>query len=237
MAHKLERKSRLQIKMSEKLCLKWNDFQENVNAAFSSLREENEFADVTLACEDGQQVEAHKVILAASSPFFKNLLKRNKHPHPLIFMRGTKSEDLLAIIDFLYLGEANVLQENLDSFLAIAEELQLKGLDGQSGDTEKKTAHSFPDPNSGKNDEKTNLKTEQMQISYGAQQLSPALEMNKDRTMAITKDVIGDLNELDEVVKSMMETSQKHGLEGNSEVKSLQNMWKGRTSYSHERSH
>ena len=200
--------------MSEKLCLKWNDFQENVNAAFSSSREENEFADVTLACEDGQQIEAHKMILAASSPFFKNLLKRNKHPHPLIFMRGTKSEDLLAIIDFLYLGEANVLQENLDSFLAIAEELQLKGLDGQSGDTEKKTAHSFPDPNSGKNDEKTNLKTEQMQISYGAQQLSPALEMNKDRTMAITKDVIGDLNELDEVVKSMMETSQNMDSKG-----------------------
>ena len=70
--------------MSEKLCLKWNDFQENVNSAFGNLREDNEFADVTLACEDGQQIEAHKVILAASSPFFQTLLKRNKHPHPLI---------------------------------------------------------------------------------------------------------------------------------------------------------
>ena len=68
--------------MSEKLCLKWNDFQENVNAAFGNLREDTEFSDVTLACEDGQQLEAHKVILAASSPFFQNLLKRNKHPHP-----------------------------------------------------------------------------------------------------------------------------------------------------------
>ena len=75
--------------MSEKLCLKWNDFQENVNAAFGSSRE---FADVTLACEDGHQIEAHKVILAASSPFFQNLLRRNKHPHPLIYMRGVKSE-------------------------------------------------------------------------------------------------------------------------------------------------
>jgi len=28
------------------------------------LKEDNNFADVTLACEDGQQVEAHKVILA-----------------------------------------------------------------------------------------------------------------------------------------------------------------------------
>merc|ERR1719187_1857226 len=114
----------------EKLCLKWNDFQANVNSTFGTLREDREFADVTLACEDGQQVEAHKVILASSSPFFMNLLRRNKHPHPLIYMRGVKSEVLVAMIDFLYHGEANVFQENLDSFLVIAEELQLKGLHG-----------------------------------------------------------------------------------------------------------
>ena len=113
--------------MSDKLCLQWNDFQENVKVAFGNLREDKNFTDVTLACEDGQQVEAHRVILAASSPFFKGLLERNKHPHPLIYMRGLKFEDLLAIVDFLYCGEANVFQENLDSFLSIAEELQLKG--------------------------------------------------------------------------------------------------------------
>ena len=117
--------------MSDKLCLQWNDFQDNIKSAFGNLREDNDFADVTLACEDGQQVEAHKVILAASSPFFQKLLGRNKHPHPLIYMRGVKSDDLLAIVDFLYHGEANVYQENLDSFLAIAEELQLKGLMGK----------------------------------------------------------------------------------------------------------
>ena len=118
--------------MSRKLCFKWDDFQENISTAFGSLREDNEFADVTLACEDGQQIDAHKVILAASSPFFQNLLQRSKHPHPLIYMRGVKSENLLAVVDFLYRGEANVYQENLDSFLAIAEEFQLKGLMGQT---------------------------------------------------------------------------------------------------------
>ena len=61
--------------MSEKLCLKWNDYQDNINSAFGCLRAENDFADVTLACEDGRQIEAHKVILAASSPFFQNLLR------------------------------------------------------------------------------------------------------------------------------------------------------------------
>ena len=57
------------INMSEKLCLQWNDFQENIKSAFGNLREDCDFADVTLACEDDQQVEAHKVILAASSLF------------------------------------------------------------------------------------------------------------------------------------------------------------------------
>ena len=118
--------------MLEKLCLQWNEFKENAISAFGSLREANEFADVTLACEDGEQIEAHKVILAASSPFFQNLLRKNKHVYPIIYMRGVKSEDLSAIIDFLYCGEANVFEDNLDSFLAIAEELQIKGLIGKN---------------------------------------------------------------------------------------------------------
>jgi len=112
----------------EKLCLKWNDFQENVIAAFGDFRKDSEFADVTLACEGGQQVLAHKVILSSASFFFMDILRKNKHPHPLIYMRGIKSEDLVAIIDFLYYGETNVYQENLDSFFAVAEELKLEGL-------------------------------------------------------------------------------------------------------------
>ena len=69
------------IEMCEKLCLQWNDYQENIKGAFSLFREDTDFNNVTLVCQDGQQVEAHKVILAASSPFFQNLLRRNKHPH------------------------------------------------------------------------------------------------------------------------------------------------------------
>ena len=59
----------------EKLCLQWNDFRENISSAFEDLRQDKEFTDVTLACEDGQQVEAHKGVLVASSPFFQNILK------------------------------------------------------------------------------------------------------------------------------------------------------------------
>merc|ERR1712204_44855 len=118
--------------MAEKFCLKWNDFQANISSTFSDLRKDNEFSDVTLAGEDCQQVEAHKVILSASSPFFNNILGKNKHTNPLIYMRGIKTDELVAILDFLYYGETNVLEENLDNFIALAEELKLKGLSGSS---------------------------------------------------------------------------------------------------------
>jgi len=134
--------------MSQKYWLKWNKFQENLYSSLGGLRESREFADVTLACEDGQQVEAHKVILAASSPFFQNILRSNPHQHPLIYMRGMKSEDLVGIVDFLYYGEVNILQDNLDNFLTLAEEIQLKGLTNEDKVTEqvlKKT-----EPNLGK---------------------------------------------------------------------------------------
>merc|ERR1712204_111865 len=130
----------------EKLCLKWNDFQENAISAFGTLREDKEFVNVTLACEDGMQVEAHKVILASSSPLLQNLLRSNKHPHPLIYMRGLKSEDLVTMIDFIYIGEANVYKENLDSFLAVAEELQLKGLMGSVAEKEAEESNNKPPP-------------------------------------------------------------------------------------------
>ena len=57
----------------EQLCLQWNDFQESILSSFKDLRQDKELTDVTLACEDGQQVEAHKVVLVASSPFLLNI--------------------------------------------------------------------------------------------------------------------------------------------------------------------
>ena len=113
----------------EDLCaVKWVDFEDNIRQTFGSLRGERDFTDVTLACEDGQQLETHKVILASSSPFFENLLKKNRHSHPLIYMRGFNFEDLSAIIDFLYTGETSMRESYIGTFLAIADELGVKGL-------------------------------------------------------------------------------------------------------------
>ena len=62
----------------ERLCLLWNDFRENVSSAFKDLREDKEFTDVPPACEDGQQVEAHKVVLIAPSLFVSQHLEEEQ---------------------------------------------------------------------------------------------------------------------------------------------------------------
>ena len=192
--------------MSEKLCLQWNDFQENVNTAFGKLKGDNEFSDVTLACQDGQQFEVHKVILVSSSPFFHNLLRKNKHTHPLIYMRGIKSEDMSAILDFLYYGEANIFQENLDPFLALAEELKLKGLMGReerlqescesSQSEQRRVKAPRPEPLNDFN----NLNTDKQFL---------IADSNTEQKIAISQQVSADLQELDAQVKSMMDQSQK----------------------------
>ena len=192
-------------KMSEKLCLQWNDFQDNVQAALKNLRQDKHFTDVTLACKDGQQVEAHKVILAASSPFFQTLLETNKHPHPLVYMRGLKSEDLVAIVDFLYFGEANVYQENLDSFLAIAEEFQLKGLRG-NGDRQVEKEIFY--------DQETKHRTTKpaMRNLMKAQKASEITQGNYEtessKDLALVSQFSGNMEELEEKVRSMMQKSE-----------------------------
>ena len=99
---------------SKKFCLKWNNFQNNITSSFCGLRKEPDFSDVTLVCEEDQQIEAHRVILTACSPFFSSTLRKNEHHHPMIYMRGVKTKDLVAIVDFIYHGEANIYQDDLD---------------------------------------------------------------------------------------------------------------------------
>ena len=128
---------------SEKFCIKTNDFQQNIVLSYQGLRKESDFYDVTLVCEESKQIEAHRIVLNACSSFFSNVLKRNRHSHPIIYMMGLKAKNMLAMMDFIYLGEASMYEEDLDGFLAIAKKLQIKGLAESErntlGDIEKHT--------------------------------------------------------------------------------------------------
>ena len=92
------------------------------------LRQEQTSFDVTLATADGEQVKAHRVILSAGSSFFDNIFSNAFHPNTYVCMKGIKKAVLENIIDFLYNGETNIIQEELATFLETAEELTVKGL-------------------------------------------------------------------------------------------------------------
>jgi len=128
---------------AEKFCLRWNDFESNISVAFRELREEKDFFDVTLACEDSQ-VQAHKVILSACSPFFRSVLRKNPHQHPLLYLKGVKYQEMLSVLNFMYMGEVNVAQEELNSFLAVAEELRVKGLTQNNSEAAKQPREAPP---------------------------------------------------------------------------------------------
>ena len=170
---------------TDNFCLRWNDFAENVSGAFKELRSESDFFDVTLACTDSgsKTLQAHKVILSACSNFFKSTFREqsnaNKHPNPYIYLRGVTFNDLNSILDFIYNGEVNVAQEDLNSFLAVAEELQIKGLTNR--DSNSTSNNSSVDHQSASNSSKKSLTPSQMapRPRSAAQEQPPVKKIRK----------------------------------------------------------
>jgi len=114
---------------SEFYNLSWNEFQSSVANSFMDLRNKDEFLDVTLAIDEDHQYQAHKVILSASSPYFRAVLKKNPAQHPVLVMPpNVRYSDLIALLDFIYQGEVKIHQTELQEFLSLAGLLKIKGL-------------------------------------------------------------------------------------------------------------
>ena len=120
--------SSLGLIMSDNFCLKWNDFQSNAARAFSNLRKEDDFYDVTLVSDDRIHVSAHKLVLSACSEYFKSILKQNKHSNPMLCLQGINSNEMNNVLNYIYNGEVEVSQDNLDRFLELAQRFKLEGL-------------------------------------------------------------------------------------------------------------
>lgn len=111
----------------QKFCLTWKDFNTVFNREFNELRESGDFFDVTLACEDGQ-ISAHKLVLSAASDFFKEILRKANHEHPLIYLNGVRAAEVGSILEFIYTGETEVAEDCLEVLLATGGNLRIKGL-------------------------------------------------------------------------------------------------------------
>ena len=113
---------------SNKLNLTWGNFQANINKSLDLFKSEHSFCDVTLVSDDQQLISAHRVVLAASSEFFKNILMKTFQPNTFLYISGVSSKILHNIVTYLYKGEVQLDQNDLDTFLAFAQKMKIEGL-------------------------------------------------------------------------------------------------------------
>merc|ERR1712129_85967 len=124
------------------LLLQQNDFLENYAGSFQELRKTQELCDVTLACGD-RTIEAHKVVLASCSFFFRKTFSTIKQAHPLIYLKGILHKDLVALLDYIYTGETQIAVEDLDRFIEVAHDMRIKGLAEEMLTKEPEKSDSF----------------------------------------------------------------------------------------------
>ena len=109
---------------TEAIKLDWKEFQSRAAEAFKSLHGRDDFTDVTLAVGGGKLVKAHKIILSACSSLFKDILVENPNQHPFIFLKGVEIEVLNKILKFIYSGQVEIENDELDKFLIAANDLE-----------------------------------------------------------------------------------------------------------------
>ena len=122
--------------MSEKFSLKWNDYQVNWSKALNDLQTDTDLADIVLISDDKVEFSAHRILLSSCSNMFKFIFKSNKNSNPLLFLCGINSVNLRYILDYIYHGEVNIFQDQLDNFLESAQKLEIKGLLGNQANFE-----------------------------------------------------------------------------------------------------
>ena len=111
----------------DNICLRLNEFEESTMVYWQELRMEDNFCDMSLACED-KIIKAHKVIISFYSPIIKSILMSNETSHSLIYLKGVQYKDLQYLIEFMYQGKVVIPEEDVSCFLEVAEDLNVRGL-------------------------------------------------------------------------------------------------------------
>ena len=109
--------------------MKVNKFDGNIREYFRKVRENKKLFDVTLATDDGEHVQAHKIVLSTESKFFEDIFMKTDQPNMLIYLKRITSHQLQHILNFIYNGEVSVAEEEVKLFLESGKELQIKGLE------------------------------------------------------------------------------------------------------------
>ena len=107
--------------------LTWDSYSTHLETMLVGMMTSSDYTDVTLVCGGDQvQFKAHKVVLSASSPVMRNILQSYNTENPVIYLRGVQHEDMEAILQFIYLGEASVKHGRTEEFLKLAKDFEIK---------------------------------------------------------------------------------------------------------------
>ncbi|XP_053641900.1 longitudinals lacking protein, isoforms H/M/V isoform X4 [Cherax quadricarinatus] len=109
------------------LSLRWNNHRTSFLQVLSSLRDKKTYSDVTIACA-GKFYSVHKFVLSTCSDYFVDIMEKTPCKHPIIVLKDIRHQDLEALLNYMYLGEVNVLQNELAGLIKAAECLRIKGL-------------------------------------------------------------------------------------------------------------
>ncbi|XP_042214789.1 longitudinals lacking protein, isoforms H/M/V-like isoform X2 [Homarus americanus] len=109
------------------LSLRWNNHRTSFLQVLSSLKDKQTYSDVTLAC-GGKFYSVHKFVLSTCSEYFVDIMEKTPCKHPIIVLKDIRHQDLEALLNYMYLGEVNVLQTELGGLIKAAECLRIKGL-------------------------------------------------------------------------------------------------------------
>lgn len=85
------------------------------------------YTDATIAVE-GKFYPVHKLVMSTCSEYFSEIFERTPCKSPVVVLKDVRSQDMDALLDYMYLGEVNVNQNDLASLLKTAECLRIKGL-------------------------------------------------------------------------------------------------------------
>lgn len=109
-------------------CLRWNNHKSNLVEILDALIKVESYVDCTIVVDDSVQFKAHRVVLAANSPYFQSILHDLPMDHCSIIFPGVKAFEMRALLEYMYTGEVNVTQSQIPKIMRIAEELEVKGL-------------------------------------------------------------------------------------------------------------
>ncbi|GAB0089565.1 hypothetical protein DMENIID0001_041310 [Sergentomyia squamirostris] len=124
-----------------KMNICWNTHRDSLGAAFPQMLIDRKFVDVTLVCER-RRIHCHRVVLAACSSFFAEILEENPTQHPIIILPGEiKFWAIQALVDFMYKGEVSVLETGFEQLVKCAELLQIHSLNAVSGESNLREDH------------------------------------------------------------------------------------------------